>query len=107
MLPKLIFQHGEACQYSGRGLVGTQFRQTGIISARGNLRSEIRVKINALPILTVGEDDQFARNGGMIDFVLKNDHVRLSINLKAAKQAGLAISSRLLAVADEVKGKTD
>ncbi len=60
-----------------------------------------------MPILTVGEHEQFARNGGIINFVLKNDNVRLEIDLAAAKKAGVTISSRLLAVADVVKGKTN
>jgi hypothetical protein len=59
----------------------------------------------ALPILTVGEDDAFAQNGGIIDFVLKDAKVRLEIDLPAARQAGLTISSRLLAVADTVTGR--
>jgi hypothetical protein len=62
-------------------------------------------KASALPILTVGEDEAFAQNGGIINFVLKNGNVRLEIDLAAAKKAGLTISSRLLAVADVVKGK--
>ncbi len=68
---------------------------------------EILNKAGALPILTVGEDEAFARNGGIINFVLKNGNVRLEIDLAAAKKAGLTISSRLLAVADVVKGKTN
>jgi hypothetical protein len=64
-------------------------------------------KAGPLPILTVGEDEPFARNGGAINFVLKNGKVRLAINLAAARKAGLTISSKLLAVADEVKGGTN
>jgi hypothetical protein len=64
-------------------------------------------KASALPILTVGEDAAFAQNGGIINFVLKNGNVRLEIDLAAAKKAGLTIRSRLLAVADVVKGKAD
>jgi hypothetical protein len=62
-------------------------------------------KTSGLPILTVGEDPVFAQNGGIINFVLKNGNVRLQIDLSAARKAGLIISSRLLAVADVVKGK--
>jgi hypothetical protein len=62
-------------------------------------------KSGVLPILTVGEDEMFARNGGIIKFVLRNGNVRLEIDLAAARKAGLTISSRLLAVADVVKGK--
>jgi hypothetical protein len=68
---------------------------------------DILEKAAALPILTVGEDEALGRNGGIINFVLKNGNVRLEIDLAAAKKAGLTISSRLLAVADMVKGKTN
>jgi hypothetical protein len=64
-------------------------------------------KAGALPILTVGEDAAFAQNGGIINFVLKNGSVRLEIDLTAARKAGLTIHSRLLAVADVVKGKAE
>jgi hypothetical protein len=60
---------------------------------------------SALPVLTVGENEAFGRNGGIINFARKNGNVRLEIDLAAAKKAGLTISSRLLAVADIVKGK--
>jgi hypothetical protein len=69
--------------------------------------AQIMDKVNALPILSVGEDAAFAQNGGMINFVIKNGNVRLEIDLLAAKKAGLTISSRLLAVADVVKGKAN
>jgi hypothetical protein len=66
---------------------------------------EILEKAGVLPVLTVGEDKPFARNGGIINFVLKNGNVRLEIDLAAAKKAGLTLSSKLLAVADVVEGK--
>ena len=68
---------------------------------------EILDKIKALPVLTVGETDQFMEHGGMINFVIKGGKVRLEINLDAARQAKLEISSKLLGVADVVKGKTN
>jgi hypothetical protein len=49
--------------------------------------------------LTVGEGDQFIRNGGMIALVIENRRVRFDVNLRAAQDAGLRISSRLLKVA--------
>jgi hypothetical protein len=68
---------------------------------------DILEKAGGLPVLTVGEDDAFGRNGGIINFVLKNANVRLEIDLEAARKAGLTISSRLLAVADVVKRKSN
>ena len=66
---------------------------------------EILDKIKARPVLTVGETGQFLESGGMINFVKKEGRIRLEINLDAARQAGLQISSKLLNVADAVKGK--
>lgn len=53
-------------------------------------------------VLTVGESKGFVEDGGIINFVLQGDRVQFQVNHKAAKQAGLGISSRLLAVAKVV-----
>lgn len=52
-----------------------------------------------LPILTVGETPGFAERGGVIRFVLEDNRVRFEVNVEAARQAGLTISSRLLTLA--------
>ena len=48
------------------------------------------------PILTVGETEQFTRQGGMISFKMEGDKVRFDINSGAAQRAGLQISSKVL-----------
>lgn len=53
-------------------------------------------------ILTVGEDADFLSQGGMINFALVSKSIRFDINKKATTQAGLKISSKLLAVARSV-----
>jgi len=50
-------------------------------------------------VLTVGETKGFIEEGGIINFVLQDDSVQFQVNHKVAKQVGLSISSRLLAVA--------
>jgi hypothetical protein len=45
----------------------------------------------------------FINNGGMIQFVLKDNKVRFEINLIAAEKAGLTINSQLLKVATDIK----
>jgi len=55
-------------------------------------------------VLTVGDTKGFAELGGIINFVLDNDRVRFEVNRKAAEQAGLKISSKLLIVAKLVIG---
>lgn len=54
-------------------------------------------------VLTVGEGDPFLKQGGIIGFVIDNRHVRFDIKLKAATNAGLKLSSKLLSVARSVE----
>lgn len=54
-------------------------------------------------VLTVGEGDEFVHHGGMVGFVIDDRRVRFDINLKAATNAGLKLSSKLLAVARSVE----
>jgi len=54
-------------------------------------------------VLTVGESDGFAAGGGVIGFKLEGGRVRLEVNLEAAEQARLRISSKLLSLARIVK----
>jgi len=76
------------------------------ISAADNARAEeILAKTKALPILTVGENEKFMAKGGIINFTMKAGNVRLEIELNAARQSKLQISSKLLSVADVVRGK--
>ena len=56
------------------------------------------------PILTVGESEHFAQDGGMIGFCLEDNKVRFEINLAAAKHSKLRISARLLVHAKTVIG---
>ena len=58
--------------------------------------------VGASPTLTVGEDERFLTQGGMIRFFVDNNRVRFSINQVAAESAGLQISSRLLRLARSV-----
>lgn len=53
-------------------------------------------------VLTVGESPRFLSEGGMINFVVENRKVRFDINQKAARDASLKMSSRLLNVARRV-----
>ncbi len=55
--------------------------------------------LKGLPILTIGDSPNFARRGGIINFILVDDKVRFEINVEAAKQANINISSRLLSLA--------
>lgn len=51
------------------------------------------------PILTVGDDESFAREGGVVGFYIESGAVRFAINSRAAERSGLKISSKLLSLA--------
>ncbi|HEY8097722.1 MAG TPA: YfiR family protein [Methylobacter sp.] len=50
-------------------------------------------------VLTVSDMDGFTQQGGAIELVKTEEKIRFEINLQAAKEAGLVISSRLLSLA--------
>lgn len=54
--------------------------------------------------LTVGENQDFVVQGGMIGFINKEGRIKLQINLKTLQQSDLKISAKLLEVADIVEG---
>lgn len=54
-------------------------------------------------ILTVGESSDFLEKGGIISFLIDSDRVVFDINRRAALQARLNVSSKLLRVARMVK----
>ncbi len=50
-------------------------------------------------VLTVGETEPFARDGGMVALVNTGDHIRIEVDLEATQRAGIRISSRVLGLA--------
>jgi hypothetical protein len=58
-------------------------------------------------ILTVGDSDDFLERGGVISMVRRNQKIALDVNLAAAANAGISLSSKLLAVASIVKGRSN
>ncbi|HVZ61228.1 MAG TPA: YfiR family protein [Terriglobales bacterium] len=60
--------------------------------------AKVMESLGQAPVLTVGDIPDFAIQGGIIEFVIESGHVKLKINLEAAKKARLKISSRLLAL---------
>lgn len=48
------------------------------------------------PVLVVGEEPGFATRGGVINFFAEDNRIRFEINVEAAKQQRLQISSKLM-----------
>jgi uncharacterized protein DUF4154 len=61
--------------------------------------------IRGASILTIGEVDGFTRLGGVINFVIVDGKVAFEINVRAAEEARLRISSKLLRLARIVEDK--
>lgn len=63
----------------------------------------VLARLARLPILTVSDIGDFARMGGMIGLVEADQRIRFDINLAAARQANLKLSSQLLKLATIVE----
>lgn len=61
--------------------------------------SEVLDTLKGKSILTVGNDQDFNRHGGIIRFYTEKDMIRLQINIGAARAANLNVSSKLLRIA--------
>jgi len=65
--------------------------------------SQIFDALKDLHVLTVGEVKNFAKVGGIINFVTVKKRIRMEINIDAARKAGLKISSMLLGVSKIIR----
>ncbi|MFC1591852.1 YfiR family protein [Thermodesulfobacteriota bacterium] len=65
------------------------------LSEREKLSSILKT-VKESPVLTVGDTEGFCRQGGIVNFVLKNNRISFETNVKAADRAGLKIRSKLL-----------
>ncbi len=74
-------------------------------SERKRLRS-IFAELRTIGILTVGETDGFATQGGIVNFKLSDGRVHLEINTDAAGLAKLRINSSVLNLAQIVRTGT-
>ncbi len=68
------------------------------------LKEVMQTQNNVYP-LTVGENQDFAIQGGMIGFVKRQGRIQLQINQKLLQQNKLKISAKLLEVAEIVEGE--
>jgi len=89
----------------GRGLVIKRSRQLEELknchvlfvgkSERPHL-GEILSNLGDVSVVTVGEIDEFARIGGIINFYIDGGKIRFEVNADAAQHKGLKIGSQLL-----------
>lgn len=65
--------------------------------------AEILKRAESWPVLTVGEDEGFAKAGGSVNILIENEKPRLEVNPEAADRAKLTINSKLLKLATIVR----
>jgi hypothetical protein len=68
--------------------------------------AKILLTVRGAGVLTVGETSDFLDVGGAVSFSFSRDSLLFEVNLGAANDARLKISSRLLAIAHRVVNKT-
>jgi hypothetical protein len=86
--------------------IGADCQIVFIASSERQRVAAILEKVKGTGILTVGENEDFLQQGGIVNLVHRDRKIRLQINLDAAREAHLKISTRLLVAADMVKGKS-
>jgi hypothetical protein len=81
---------------------GQQASQCQIVFVGASERKRWRTSLDALrgrSVLTVGESEGFLASGGVVNFKLEGERVRIEISTAAADRAGLHISAKLLNLA--------
>jgi hypothetical protein len=74
-------------------------------SERARWRS-LSAEFARLPVLTVSDGEDFARQGGIIQFAIERNKLRLIVNLGIAKASGLTVSSKVLRLAEVIDTPT-
>jgi hypothetical protein len=72
----------------------------------GKDKKALLEKAQNTPILTVGEEGDFAGQGGILNLLNQKSRIHFEVNQEAAARAGLKISSKLLALAQIVHSKS-
>ena len=70
-----------------------------VSGSKRSILPKIFAAVKGKPVLTIGEMSDFTKAGGIINLVKTENRIKFEVNLKAAHQAGLKISSRILKLA--------
>lgn len=101
---------------AGKTILGRELKIDTVVSAEG-MRAcnvlfisasekkrlpSILAALRGSSVLTVSDMDNFVESGGMVQFVMADDRVRMRIDVGTASSARLKISAKLLALASAV-----
>lgn len=70
----------------------------------GARTSALQLATAGRPVLTVGDRERFAKDGGVIGLFVQDGTMHFAVNVEAAQRARLQLSSKLLTIARIVKG---
>ena len=90
-MAKVTIKFSETTRAQRRKLLREACREVDVLAALAGTN-----------ILTVGENEGFVKQGGVIGFAAGGDKMRFEINTGAAQRNGVEISSRLLNLASKV-----
>ena len=78
--------------------------QIVFIDESGALRADqILDRLGAEPVFTIGTQDGFVSDGGMVEIVRIDNALRFDVNLTALREAGLGINPGVLKLARDVR----
>ncbi|WP_256360469.1 YfiR family protein [Methylomonas koyamae] len=73
------------------------------LAENGLLTTDVAEQARAGHVLLVGDSDGFAAAGGMVQFSLRDNKLKLVVNLAPVKSAHLTLSSKLLRMAELIE----
>jgi len=73
--------------------------------SESNHLPKVLSRLKSLPIVTIGDMNDFSRRGGMINLIKINKKIRFEINPDTARRSNIKISSQLLKLARITKNK--
>jgi TonB family protein len=79
-----------------------ELQKCSIVYIADSQQTKVRATLDKLGyrnIVTVGETDWFAQEGGMVGLVKVGERIQMQVNLEATQRAGVKIGSHLLSLA--------
>ena len=75
------------------------FQMVFVAGSETRRSSQVLEATKKLPVLTIGESEQFLDAGGMINFVVEDAQLKFEVNPESAQEVKIEISSKLLRLA--------
>jgi hypothetical protein len=79
--------------------IGTECQVVFVSKSKRAFIRSILKNLGGQPILTLGDTEGFAEQGGMIEFTRGGKHIGFKINLESAERSGLKFAAPLLELA--------